>query len=76
MLEIGPAVEAGLPATVVFDRPVIRHLFLKRGIPEGTVRIASRVQSFEYLGNGRGVCATLSDGAKAYADVLVGTDGV
>ena len=73
---VGPAIEAGLPATVVVDRPVIQQIFLKHGIPEGTVRIGSRVESYEDLGNGRGVCATLSDGTKVYADVLVGADGV
>jgi zeaxanthin epoxidase len=73
---IGPALEAGLPATVVVDRPVIQQIFVKHGIPEGTVRIQSRVQSYEDLGNGQGVCATLEDGTKAYADVLVGADGI
>jgi zeaxanthin epoxidase len=73
---IGPALEAGLPATVVVDRPVIQQIMVKHGIPEGTVRIKSRVQTFEDLGDGRGVCATLEDGTKAYADVLVGADGV
>ena len=73
---IGPALEAGLPATVVVDRPVIQQILIKHGVPEGTVRIKSRVQSFEDLGDGRGVCATLEDGTKAYADVLVGADGI
>jgi len=73
---IGPALEAGLPATVVVDRPVIQQILVKHGFPEGTVRIKSRVESFEDLADGRGVCATLSDGTKAYADVLVGADGV
>jgi len=73
---IGPALEAGLPATVVVDRPVIQQILVKHGFPEGTVRIASRVESFEDLGNGNGVCATLADGTKAYADVLIGADGV
>ena len=73
---VGPALEAGLPATVVVDRPVIQQIFVKHGIPEGTVRIKSRVQSYEELGNGQGVCATLEDGTKAYADVLVGADGI
>ena len=73
---IGPALEAGLPATVVVDRPVIQQILVKHGFPEGTVRIKSRIESFEDLGDGKGVCATLSDGTKAYADVLVGADGV
>lgn len=73
---IGPALEAGLPETVVVDRPVIQQIFVKHGIPEGTVRIKSRIESFEDLGDGRGVCATLQDGTKAYADVLVGADGI
>lgn len=73
---IGPALEKGLPATVVVDRPVIQQIFVKHGIPEGTVRIQSRIQTYEDLGDGRGVCATLEDGTKAYADVLVGADGV
>mmetsp|Transcript_19792 Transcript_19792/g.27471 ORF Transcript_19792/g.27471 Transcript_19792/m.27471 type:complete len:616 (+) Transcript_19792:174-2021(+) len=73
---IGPALEAGLPATVVVDRPVIQQIFVKHGIPEGTVRIKSRVSTFEDLGNGQGICATLEDGTKAYSDVLVGADGI
>jgi len=73
---VGPALEAGLPATVVVDRPVIQQILVKHGFPEGTVRIASRIEKFEDLGDGRGVCATLADGTKAYADVLVGADGV
>jgi len=73
---VGPAIEAGLPATVVVDRPVIQQILVKHGFPEGTVRIASRIESFEDLGDSRGVCATLADGTKAYADVLVGADGV
>ena len=73
---IGPALEKGLPATVVVDRPVIQQIFVKHGIPEGTVRIKSRIQTYEDLGDGRGVCATLEDGTKVYADVLVGADGV
>jgi zeaxanthin epoxidase len=73
---LGPALEAGLPATVVVDRPVIQQIFVKHGLPEGTVRIKSRIQSFEDLGKGMGVVATLEDGTKAYADVLVGADGI
>lgn len=73
---LGPALEAGLPATVVVDRPVIQQVMVKHGLPEGTVRIKSRIQSYEDLGEGRGVVATLEDGTKAYADVLVGADGI
>jgi zeaxanthin epoxidase len=73
---IGPALEAGLPATVVVDRPVIQQIMIKHGLPEGTVRIKSRIQSYEDLGDGRGIVATLADGTKAYADVLVGADGI
>ena len=73
---VGPALEKELPATVVVDRPVIQQIMVKHGIQEGTVRIKSRITDFEDLGNGRGVCATLEDGTKAYADVLVGADGI
>jgi len=73
---IGPALEAGLPATVVVDRPVIQQILIKHGFPEGTVRIQSRVQSYEDLGKGKGVRALLEDGTEAYADVLVGADGI
>lgn len=73
---VGPALEAGLPATVVVDRPVIQQILVKYGFPEGTVRIKSRIEKFEDLGQGRGVAATLKDRTKAYADVLVGADGV
>lgn len=73
---VGPALEAGLPATVVVDRPVIQQILVKHGLPEGTVRIKSRVESYENLGDGRGVKATLEDGTIAYADALVGADGI
>ena len=73
---LGPALEAGLPATVVVDRPVIQQILVKHGFPEGTVRIKSRIESFDDQGDGRGVVATLSDGTKAHADVLVGADGI
>jgi len=73
---IGPALEAGLQPTVVVDRPVIQQIMVKHGLPEGTVRIKSRIQSYEDLGDGQGIVATLEDGTKAYADVLVGADGI
>ena len=73
---VGPALEAGLPATVVVDRPVIQQILVKYGFPEGTVRIKSRIETFEDLKKGRGVAVTLEDGTKAYADVLVGADGI
>ena len=73
---LGPALEAGLPATVVVDRPVIQQILVKHGFPDGTVRISSRIEGWEDRGDGRGVVATLSDGTKAHADVLVGADGV
>jgi len=73
---VGPALEAGLPATVVVDRPVIQQILVKHGFPEGTVRIKSRIDQFEDLGKGQGVAVTLEDGTKAYADVLVGADGI
>lgn len=42
-----PALEAGLTPTVVVDRPVIQQILLKHGIPEGTVRIKSRISRYE-----------------------------
>jgi zeaxanthin epoxidase len=50
-----PALQAGLPATVVVDRPVIQQILLNHGIPEGTVRIKSRIASYEELGQGKGI---------------------
>jgi zeaxanthin epoxidase len=50
-----PALQAGLPATVVVDRPVIQQILMKHGIPEGTVRIKSRIASYEELGPGKGI---------------------
>mmetsp|Transcript_16457 Transcript_16457/g.42653 ORF Transcript_16457/g.42653 Transcript_16457/m.42653 type:complete len:592 (-) Transcript_16457:124-1899(-) len=73
---VGPALEAGLTPTVVVDRPVIQQIFVKHGFPPGTVRIRSRISKYEVLGEGRGVKATLEDGTVAYADVLVGADGI
>jgi zeaxanthin epoxidase len=71
-----PALQAGLHPTVVVDRPVIQQILLNHGIPEGTVRIKSRIASYEELGEGKGVKITLEDGTIAYADVLVGADGI
>lgn len=50
-----PALQAGLPATVVVDRPVIQQILLNHGIPEGTVRIKSRIATYEELGFGKGI---------------------
>jgi zeaxanthin epoxidase len=50
-----PALQAGLPATVVVDRPVIQQILLNHGMPEGTVRIKSRIATYEELGPGEGV---------------------
>jgi zeaxanthin epoxidase len=71
-----PALQAGLTPTVVVDRPVIQQILLNHGIPEGTVRIQSRIASYEELGPGNGVKIFLEDGTIAYADVLVGADGI
>uniref|UniRef100_A0A7S2KBG9 FAD-binding domain-containing protein n=1 Tax=Leptocylindrus danicus TaxID=163516 RepID=A0A7S2KBG9_9STRA len=71
-----PALDAGLAATVVVDRPVIQQILLNHGIPEGTVRIKSRIASYEELGKGKGIKVTLTDGTVAYADALVGADGI
>jgi len=61
---------------VVVDRPVIQQILLNYGIPEGTVRIKSRISDYEELGEGEGVKITLEDGTVAYADVLIGSDGI
>jgi zeaxanthin epoxidase len=71
-----PALQAGLAPTVVVDRPVIQQILLNHGIPEGTVRIQSRIASYEELGPGKGVKVFLEDGTIAYADVLIGADGI
>ena len=72
---IGPALEAGLPPTVVVDRPVIQQIFVNHGLQEkGSVRIASRIQQYEEHENF--VKATLDDGTEVYGDVLVGADGI
>lgn len=71
-----PALQAGLAPTRVVDRPVIQQILLNHGIPEGTVRIKSRIRQYEELGEGKGLKVTLEDGTVAYADVLVGADGI
>lgn len=71
-----PALRAGLYPTVVVDRPVIQQILLNHGVPEGTVRIKSRIKQYEELGEGKGLKVTLTDGTIAYADVLVGADGI
>jgi len=71
-----PALEAGLTPTVVVDRPVIQQILLNHGVPEGTVRIKSRIKKYDELGPGQGVKVTLEDGSEAFADVLVGADGI
>ena len=50
-----PALQAGLPPTVVVDRPVIQQILLNHGLPEGTVRIKSRIANYEELGQGKGI---------------------
>lgn len=71
-----PALQAGLPATVVVDRPVIQQILLEHGLPEKTVRIKSRIRTYEEQGPGEGVKIELEDGTIAYADALVGADGI
>jgi len=71
-----PALQAGLPPTVVVDRPVIQQILLNHGIPEGTVRIKSRIANYEELGEGKGLKINLEDGTVAYSDVLIGSDGI
>lgn len=50
-----PALQAGLSPTVVVDRPVIQQILLNHGIPQGTVRIKSRIATYEELGPGKGI---------------------
>jgi len=75
-----PALEAGLTPTVVIDRPVLQQIILKYGLPADTVQIKSRVESYvdysERSDGGSGVEVKLTDGNVAYADVLVGADGI
>lgn len=71
-----PALQNGLQPTVVVDRPVIQQILLNHGIPEGTVRIKSRIANYEELGPGKGLKVTLEDGTEAFCDVLVGADGI
>mmetsp|Transcript_14088 Transcript_14088/g.21717 ORF Transcript_14088/g.21717 Transcript_14088/m.21717 type:complete len:623 (+) Transcript_14088:304-2172(+) len=73
---VGPALEAGLPATVVVDRPVIQQIMVQHGIPEGAVRIQSRIESYETNAQDGTIVATLKDGTKTYGDVLIGADGI
>jgi hypothetical protein len=47
---VGPAIEAGLPPTVVVDRPVIQQIFVKHGFDSDAVRIRSRVAKYDKLG--------------------------
>lgn len=54
-----PALDAGLPATVVVDRPVIQQILMNHGIPDGTVRIKSRIKKYEELGPGKGIKVSL-----------------
>ena len=42
---IGLALEAGLTATVVVDRPVIQHIMVKHGMNKNSVKIKSRIQT-------------------------------
>ena len=48
---LGPAMEAGLPATVVVDRPVIQQILVKHGFPEGAA--ACSAQCAGACGGGR-----------------------
>jgi len=73
---LGPAMEAGLPATLVVDRPVIQQIMLKYGLNSADVRIDSRIVQYEDYGSGRGIKIVCEDGTEAYGDVLVGADGI
>ncbi len=65
-----PALQAGLSPTVVVDRPVIQQILLNHGIPEGTVRIKSRIADYEELGPGKGVKVRLCFPRFAAAAIL------
>jgi len=69
-----PALQAGLAPTVVIDRPVLQQILLTHGIPANTVRIQSRIEDYKETDNGLEI--KLNDGNVAYADVLVGADGI
>jgi len=72
-----PALQAGLYPTVVIDRPVLQQILLQYGLPpHNCVRIQSRIQKYVELGVGQGIQVYLQDGTIAYADVLIGADGI
>ena len=50
---------------------MIQQIFLKHGIPEGAVKIKSRIVNYENMPSG-GVKATLDDGTEVFGDALVG----
>ncbi|GMI21934.1 hypothetical protein TeGR_g8064, partial [Tetraparma gracilis] len=70
-----PALKAGLPPTVVLDRPVLQQILLNHAVPAGCVRIRSRLREYVKL-EGGGVKAVLEDGEVLYADAVVGADGI
>lgn len=68
----------GLPYTGVIDRPDLQEILIDecKQIKPDFIQNAAAVTSYESLGKGKGVDFELSDGSKASADVLVGSDGI
>jgi zeaxanthin epoxidase len=68
----------GLPYTGVIDRPDLQDILMdecKKIKPDFIVN-GNPVTAYETHGKGKGVTATLADGTKVKADVLVGADGI
>lgn len=83
---VRPALERGLPFTVVIDRCelqsiLLRRLLRRRGAP--LLLLGTSLRSYSVVrvlsGEGRGcstVTATFDDGSTEEADILVGADGI
>lgn len=68
----------GLPYTGVIDRPDLQEILIdecKKIKPDFIVN-GNPVMGYESHGKGKGVTVQLSTGATAFADVLVGSDGI
>jgi zeaxanthin epoxidase len=68
----------GLPYTGVIDRPDLQEILIDecRKLKPDFLTNGNSVDGYEDLGKGEGVNVQLADGSSAYADILVGSDGI
>jgi zeaxanthin epoxidase len=71
---LSPAVKRKQAPSVVIDRPILQEILLSR--VNDRVTIGAEVVGYEQLPHNNGVIASLANGSKYEADMLIGSDGI